>query len=377
MAIDFNKIKALAEAPVPRVELDDLIADPLEGLTESAREQKIRDDRRIARKEQRDAARTEVLVQQAKSELAKAEEVAAEAEAFYAAQSYKSQLRCRGGSIMVQLSDLHFGCTVNGLEERKDANVYNLDVAAHRLATYAQQVIFYGVSHRAEECVIALTGDIFDSKIGKERYDKMLNSETTATQSYLRGRDLIIQFIETIRQSEVFGSLRVVGISGNEARLYADRGISHIMAADNWDSLLNADLASRYIGSDVECDFGVNRYVAEVQGWKVLLLHGDTGIDSKLSQTKVQSVLGTHGADFGISGHIHDTLVTGKWIRSASLVGTDFYAGDGLALEGRACQNIFWLAEGQRNTYAVDLQTPDPSVEPFKMFDYKGAFGVA
>ena len=374
--IDFNAIRAMAENKRD-TQLNQVIQDPLEGLSDIAREQKVRDDRRDARKEQRDAARVEVLVTEAKAELAKAEEVSADAEAFYAAQSYKSQLRARGGSIMAQLSDLHFGCTVKGLEERKDANVYNLDVAAHRLATYAQQVIFYGVAHRAEECVIALTGDIFDSKIGKERNDKILNSETTATQSYLRGRDLIIQFIETIRHSEVFGSIRVVGISGNEARLYADRGHSHIMAADNWDSLLNADLASRYIGSDVETDFGVNRYVAEVQGWRVLLLHGDQGIDSKLSQTKVQSVLGTHNADFGISGHIHDTLVTGKWIRSASLVGTDFYAGDGLALEGRATQNIFWLSEGQRNTYAVDLQTPDPAVEPFKMFDYRGAFGAS
>ena len=69
--------------------------------------------------------------------------------------------------------------------------------------------------------------------------------------------------------------------------------------------------------------------------------------------------------------------MTGKWIRSASLVGTDFYAGDGLGLEGRASQNIFWLAPGQRNTYAVDLQTPDPSIEPFKLFDYRGAFGSA
>ena len=376
MGIDYNAIRSMAEAKRAAA-FTDQIADPYEGLSDVAREHKIKDDRRDVRKEQRIAAREEVLVNEAKSELARAEDVAADAEAFYAAQSYKSQLRCRGGSIMAQLSDLHFGGTVKGLEEREDANVYNMDMAAHRLATYAQQVIFYGVAHLAEECVIALTGDIYDSKIGKERLDKILNSESTATGSYLRGRDLIIQFIETIIRSEVFGSVRIVGISGNEARLYADRGHSHIMAADNWDSLLNADLASRYIGSDVQCDFGVNRYVAEVQGWKVLLLHGDQGVDSKLSQTKVQSVLGTHNADFGISGHIHDTLVTGKWIRSASLVGTDFYAGDGLALEGRASQNIYWLAEGQRNTYAVDLQTPDPSVEPFKLFDYRGAFGVA
>ncbi len=375
--IDFDRIKRLANQAPSAPRLDESIPDPHEGLTDSARDQKLRDQRREQLKEKRDTARAEAAEHVWRSTLAKASEVADDLEAFYNSRPNQTGIHCRGGAIMAQISDLHFGCTVEGMESRENPNTYNFDVARHRLAAYAEQVLFYGVAHQASELVVALTGDIFDSKIGKERKDKMFNSEATACQAYLHGRDLIFQFVEYIRRAEVFGAIRIVGISGNEARLYADRGHSHIMAADNWDSLLNADIASRYIGSDIEVEFGVNRYVAEVEEWKVLLLHGDQGLDAKLSQTKVQSLLGTHNADFGISGHIHDTMVTGKWIRSASLVGTDFYAGDGLGLEGRASQNIFWLAPGQRNTYAVDLQTPDPSVEPFKLFDYRGAFGSA
>jgi len=373
--INFDRIKKLAETSATPI--DTVIPDEMAGLSETAKTQFVSDKLRKERAEQRLQDRNELAEKQFRSEMALAAELADDLESFYSSRPKQQGLRHRGGAIMCQLSDLHFGCTVDGLEERVDPNVYNLEVACHRLATYAEQVLFYGVAHRAEELVIALTGDIFDSKIGKERKDKMFNSEATACQAYMHGRDLLFQFVETLRRAEVFGSIRIVGISGNEARLYAERGHSHIMAADNWDSLLNADIASRYMGSEIEVEFGVNRYVAEVQDWKVLLLHGDQGLDSKLSQSKVQSLLGTHNADFGISGHIHDTLVTGKWIRSASLVGTDFYAGDALALEGRACQNVFWLAPGQRNTYAVDLQTPDPSVEPFKLFDYKGAFGSA
>ena len=371
--IDFNKIRALADgAPVNTFEVQ--LPDPHEGLSDAAVELSIRQETAKVRKEERERAQAEIAEQQWRATMAKASAVDQDVQELYTSRTAKG-IRVRGGAIMVQLSDIHFGCTVEGMEERANANTYGFDVARHRLAALAEHALFYGVAHAAPELVIALTGDIFDSKIGKERKDKMFNREATACQAYLHGRDLIIQFIEHLRQSEVFGSIRIVGISGNEARLYADRGHSHIMAADNWDALLNADLSTRYRGSDIDCEFGVNRYVAGVQGWKVLLLHGDQGIDSRLSQTKVQSLLGTHDADFGISGHIHDTMVTGKWIRSASLVGTDFYAGDGLGLEGRACQNIFWLAEGQRNTYCVDLQDPDPAVEPYELFDYAGAFG--
>ena len=58
-------------------------------------------------------------------------------------------------------------------------------------------------------------------------------------------------------------------------------------------------------------------------------------------------------------------------------MGTDFYAGDGLGLDGIAAQNVMWLAPGQRNTYAIDLQNPDPGLEPYELFDYGGAYGSA
>ena len=374
--IDFNTIRAMAESRHASAKLDQVIPDPLEGLSEEARDQKLKDDRRAARKALRDAARDEAAEREWKLTLAKADEVSSSVEELYNSRTMKG-IRNRGGSIMVQLSDIHFGCTVEGMEERENANTYGFDKARHRLACLAEQVLFHASAHQAEELVVALTGDIFDSKIGKERKDKMFNSEATACQAYLHGRDLIIQFCEHLRSSELFGSMRIVGISGNEARLYAERGHSHVMAADNWDALLNADLATRYRGSDVETSFGVNRYVADVQGHRVLLLHGDQGLDANLSQNKVQSLLGTHNANFGISGHIHHTMVTTSWVRSASLVGTDFFAGDALGLEGKAQQNIYWLAPGQRNTYVIDLQDPDPAVEPYELFDYSGAFGSA
>lgn len=353
-----------------------VLQDPLAGLDLEEKTLDEGDSARQALKTQRDEMREQIRVQKIGHLLGKAEEARRDHEPYQKPGNKKR--RMVGGSILCQLSDLHFGCTVKGIEAREQSNEFNFEIAAHRMAAYADQVIFYGLAHEAEECVIALTGDCFDSKIGKERYDKILNSEATACEAFSRGHDFVMQFVETIRHSEVFGSVRIVGISGNEARLFKERGHTHVMAADNWDALLNALLARRYDTSDdVACDFAVNRLVAEVQGWRVLLMHGDQGLDSNLSQTKVQSLLGTHRADFGISGHVHDTKITSKWCRSASLVGSDHYASDGLGLEGRAMQNCFWLAPGQRNCYSIDLQNPDPAVEPFGLVDYAGAFGVS
>ena len=376
MSIDFDRIKKLTERPAVEP-ITDVIADPLKGLSPEAQEQAIRDNRRTVRKDKRDRARAELQQTQLENEIRTTREMEEDISSFYASRKYSQGMRLKGGAIVVQLSDIHFGCVVKGMEERTDANEWDFTVAARRLRALAEHTKFYAVAHGAEELVVALTGDIFDSKIGKERYDKMLNSEGAATYTFSRGKDLVIQFINDLVASELFGRVRVTGIAGNEARLFADRGHSHVMSADNWDSALNAELASYYRGSDVECEFGVNRKVLEIQGHRMLMIHGDQGRFNPTNQTATQSLLGQHDATFGISGHIHDTLITGKWVRSSSVMGTDYYAGDGLGLDGIAAQNVMWLAPGQRNTYAVDLQNPDPGLEPYELFDYGGAYGSA
>ena len=206
--------------------------------------------------------------------------------------------------------------------------------------------------------MIALTGDIFDSKIGKERKDKMFNSEATACQAYLHGRDLIVQFVEYIRASEIFGAIRIVGIGGNEAALRRPRSQPH-----HGRRQLGRP-AQRRPRQPVHRRRRRGRVrrepVCRRVEWKVLLLHGDQGLDSKLSQTKVQSLLGTHGADFGIGGHIHDTMVLASG-SAPLLVGTDF-AGDGLgsrAVPPRTSSG--WLL-GSATPTRWTCRTPDPSI---------------
>lgn len=376
MTIDFNRIKQLTERQAAEP-MTEVVVNPLADLSPEAQEQAIRDQRRNVRKDKREAARAELQQKQLEREIRSAREMQEDIDSFYSSKKYGQGMRLMGGAIVVQLSDIHFGCVVRGMEERQDANEWDFTIAARRLRALCEHAKFYGLAHRAEEVVVALTGDIFDSKIGKERYDKMLNSEGAACYTFSRGKDLVIQFINDLVESEIFGRVRVTGIAGNEARLFSDRGHSHVMSADNWDSALNAELASYYRGTDVECEFGVNRKVLDIQGHRMLMIHGDQGRFNPTNQTATQSLLGQHNATFGISGHIHDTLITGKWVRSSSVMGTDFYAGDGLGLDGIAAQNVMWLAPGQRNTYAIDLQNPDPGLEPYELFDYGGAYGSA
>ena len=371
--IDFEKIKRMNVCASNLLQTQ--LNDPFSSMDDNLKDQLNKEEKRLSRAAKREQYREAIRTQKFASDMMSANDVSEAVQSIWATRDKPFGDHVGGGTIAVQLSDLHLGGTVAGLEARTDSNVYNLDVAAHRLAILAEKVIFFGAAHCASNLAILLTGDMFDSKIGKLRLDKVLNSENSACESYCIGRDLIFQFIDYLKESEVFGSLQIHGIAGNEARLYAERGHSHVMAGDNFDALLNADLSRRYTGSDVESSFGVNRYVAEIEGWRILMIHGDQAIDKNCSQKTVQSLLGTHEADFGVSGHIHDTLVKGNWVRSASLIGTDYYAGDGLDLQGRATQNVFWLAPGQRNVYNIDLQKPDPAIEPFQIFDYSGAFG--
>ena len=339
----------------------------------AAQEQMFKDSERDLKKDARAAARDEASVAEWTHYLKQAQErlVRQEIDWQLDQRVARSRRQITGGTLMAQVTDVHVGATV-----RRDDNVYDTSVLARRLAAYSEEIISLAHATEAEELVIALTGDIFDSKIGKMRTDKVLHSEGPACWSFMVGRELICQFIDELVASEAFGRVRLTGISGNEARLMADRGHGELMATDNWDALLNGQLASYYAGSDVECEFGVNRLVVEAEGWKVLLMHGDQGLSARITQKECQSILKVHGGDFGLSGHIHDPHVTGHWVRGGSLIGTDSYAGEGLNLSGYASQTIIHLLPGRRNTHVIDLQHCD-DVEGYIVPDFAGAFGIA
>ncbi|ACT65569.1 predicted protein [Cyanophage PSS2] len=344
---------------------------PQPKMSMAARDEHDRQLTRDARKAARQAASDEATVAEWRHYLDNFAAVADEVRNAVNSRTPRSARVIRGGTLLAQVTDVHFGGTV-----KRDKNHYSLDTASRRLAAYAEEILALQAQTGASDLGICLTGDIFDSYIGKMRTDKILHAEGPAVWSFAMGLELIKQFVTELAESEAFGSVTLYGICGNEARLMNERGHGELVATDNWDSLLNGQLAVHFGPTDVECNFAVNRLVVEAEGWRVLLMHGDQGLSAQCTQKECQSILGLHNADFGMSGHIHNPLVSGHWIRSGSLIGTDSYAGEGLNLSGYASQSVVHLTPQRRNVHVIDLQYCD-NVEPYTVVDFGGAFGIA
>lgn len=276
----------------------------------------------------------------------------------------------RGGALVAQLSDVHFGALIAENSRRRG---FSLAMASKRLRLYAQQVLNYQLATGADELIVALTGDLFDSRMGKEMTDKLANSECSQQEALAVGTDLIIAFITELIESEAFGKVRIAGVTGNEGRLTKDVTFGRTTAVENADTTLNQCLVRAFAGV-CELDFDPLTKVVEVQGERILLVHGHAKGFKHGSRDNRDHVLLRHEATFGICGHVHETMVDGNWARSASLCGTDDYADHGLEVGSRASQNLIHVLNGRRNLIALDLENPG-DIEGYPLLDYSGVFG--
>ncbi len=345
---------------------------PGPSFSSDALNQKLADTTRDERAAMRRAARDEATNAEWRYYLDNYSTIADDVKARIKRRHARSARVNSGGTLLAHVTDVHFGSRV-----RRDNHTYDINVAARRLAAFAEEILNIQIQTAATSLVICFTGDMFDSRIGKWRTDKILSQEGPAVFSYMCGLEIIKQFIDELIDSSQFESVSISGVAGNESRLTIERGHSDDMACENWDSLLNASLAVHYRDTPgVSMDFAVNRYVVEVEGWRVLLMHGDQGLSRQIDQKETQSILGMHNCDFGLSGHVHDPRITGHWIRSGSIMGTDSYAGEGMNLSGVAAQAVIHLTTQRRNVHIIDLQDCD-NVEGYDIIDFAGAFGSA
>lgn len=283
----------------------------------------------------------------------------------------------RGGTLMAQLSDLHF----NALISRKDGDrvvKFNFAMASKRLRRYAEVIKWHQLTTGAERLVVAMTGDLVNSLIGKTAPGKLLNSEVAQQHAMQLGADLLISFVCDLQENAGFTDITICGVGGNEGRLHDQRQWEDKGAGDNCDIGIHAILKREFFSQPgFTLCYGTNKLVMEVEQQKCLLMHGDSkGMPSSLDQKSITSLLGQYRCDFGISGHVHYAVSTHNWIRSSSLCGPDPYATDGLDYEaGRANQNLILLQGKNRSVLVVDLE--DPGEEPgYLLQEYAGAFGT-
>ena len=278
----------------------------------------------------------------------------------------------RGGTLLVQLSDLHFGAVTR----RESKPHYCLATAAKRLRLYAQKVIELALIKGTKNLVVALTGDMVESRMGKMMPDKMVGYEGSQMYAAAVGAHLVGMFINEVRSSKLFDKIRIHGCPGNESRLTKDISFEDSLLSENLDCRLNEHLHNIFHGlPGVELLFNDRAMIIEVEEVKVLMIHGHT-LRGQLSQKMIGETLAQYGADYGISGHIHYPYACADWARSGSLVGEDNYAADGLTLRGgNASQTVIHFQGTRRDPTFIDLDDPG-DIEGYEIPTFSGAYGV-
>ncbi len=240
-------------------------------------------------------------------------------------------------SMVVQLSDLHFGKVVN-LEHNK----FNMSVAQKRLELYSKKIIDIGNRFGVKNILIAITGDLLNLD---SHMDSLLTNESNRASCFVEAFEIMLNFINTLADN--FEGVSLQGVLGNESRLRTSEYNSNVnkLAENNFDTLMFKLLKKvcknvRFIGN---CDRLHD--VIEVSNKRIAITHGDKFKHTKDEVYKFKArVMEQIGGkiDYTIFGHIHSTLITPTFARSGSLVGADEYAFNGLNIsESIPSQNIY------------------------------------
>lgn len=260
----------------------------------------------------------------------------------------KCDLSCNiSNSLLVQLSDLHFGKTVD-----LPNNKYNFKIAKQRLDKYLLKIKDIIKKYNIDNVHIVFTGDIFTL----DTYmDALLTNECNRAESFVEGLDIISDFLNNI--SKYSNSVRVVGVTGNESRIRTTEYHSNLdmLSSDNFDTLLFKMLSRLFKNISFENNCDKINDVIKIGRFNIAFTHGDKlGKQSfdDILKFKTKMINETNNPiDFVIFGHIHQTLITPLYARSGSLVGADSYSYNGL--------NIPYNTPSQ-NLYIIDDENITP-----------------
>lgn len=253
-------------------------------------------------------------------------------------KTHKRILNNQSNSMVVQLSDLHFGKVVN-LEHNK----YNLTVAKERMDKYCDEVISYGRRFNIRHVVVVITGDLLNLD---SHFDSLLTNETNRASCFVEAFDIMSDFLQKLSQ---YFEVSVQGVLGNESRVRTSEYNSNVnkIAENNFDTLLFKLLKRVCKGVEFIGNCDKLQDVIVIDNKRIAITHGDKFKHTKDEvykfKARVMEQIGLK-VDYVIFGHIHSTLITPTFARSGSLVGADEYAYNGLNIsESVPSQNIYVL----------------------------------
>lgn len=189
----------------------------------------------------------------------------------------KQNKKLKSRAIVAQISDTHFGANINA-SEMHGINHFNWEVAARRMALFAEQIVSYKTQYRdSTELVLVINGDIIAGVIhDQEWFADLLAKQTAGTLK------ILIQFISYCAQH--FESVRVVMTSGNHARAMHKSSQSRAMTHkfDSYETMIYLGIKHAIERSlkNVKCEIPETPYaIVDIQGHKFFATHGDSVIN--------------------------------------------------------------------------------------------------
>ena len=242
---------------------------------------------------------------------------------------------------IIQLSDLHFGETTDNSLPYKHDN----EVAYRKLKHFHNEVYKTFSQNGIKKVVIAFTGDMMNSD---RRLDEVTMNSGTRAQTLVEALDILQEFIANTATwaDEVY----VASVIGNESRIGQFVSWAAHTATDNFDYIIHNCLNMLFQNNSkvkfISMDDDVHEKLLDIDGFKLLLAHGNNTLASKNPEAEVSKLKGRYAdkgqnVDYVIFGHIHSTMITDTFARSASLVGGNGYSDKNLNLSSKASQNYY------------------------------------
>lgn len=247
---------------------------------------RINEERNAYRKDLRNEAKTEALIQELTEAIQRYEPIAVE----LPATSEKQR------AIYAMLSDIHYGLNFSSYY-----NKYSPEIAHRRVMTYAQKLCDIGREHGANTICVSILGDLISGNI---HLPIRLENRGNAIMQVVGVSELIAEFL--LHLAKNFANVVVTNVSGNHSRL--DTNPDNALRAERLDALIPWYCKAK-LEKIENITFGENEIdptisYLEIYGKNYVAVHGDFDPDMKTSALRISQLIGKK-VDYFLAGHMH------------------------------------------------------------------------
>jgi predicted phosphodiesterase len=254
---------------------------------------------------------------------------------------------------IMQISDSHFNEIVE-----LPFNQFDFPIGSKRMQKYVHVAKKMFHARGIKTVWVAFTGDMINSD---RRLDEVMNAATNRTKASVLTAMIMKQVLLDMNKDF---NLKVVMVTGNEARVHKEMGSSEITLSDNYDVMIHEMLRFMFLDKQgIEfLDGNLMEQVIEVMGNHILMVHGQQIKMSQVS-SQMQRLKGKWSdynlgktINYVIFGHFHTARITDLFGRSGGLAGANGYSDNLLQLSSRASQNIYFVDKEGIDGLKIDLQ---------------------